>query len=121
VKATIEQRAYEWMHGIDVDRGVSSETIWWLMMGHPRPAHFTISGYPHDPSDFGRCHKLLKAIPEWKPRLHEVADHYKDSMPEWGRLIAHWPELTRLYVAEFRRKDRMAPKLYTRMRELIDA
>jgi hypothetical protein len=46
---------------------------------------------PQDAADFGRCKRLLDAIPEWKPRLGEVAEAYKDTA--WPRIIAKWSEL----------------------------
>lgn len=108
----------QWIVGDDT--GVSSKTIWAVMMG-------AVSGQepwyafdvPHDPDDFGRCYRLLKAIPEWRPRLHEVAERF----PKWAPLIAAWDELTALYEEEVangkpRRLCSRAPKLYERMRQL---
>ena len=92
------------------DTGISSETICTVMLGeeHSHP------DYPHDPSDFGRCYRLLSHFPEWKDRLQEVADRY----PIWGPLVSEWDELTELYLEEL--PSNRAPKLYARMKELID-
>lgn len=38
--------------------------------------------------------------------------------PEWAALAGAWSELTALYIEE--RPSGMAPRLYARMRELID-
>lgn len=62
------QKALKWVTGDDT--GLSSITIWKIMMtgemeDEPRA--------PADPSDFGRCYRLLKLIPEFEnslPFLH---------------------------------------------------
>jgi len=46
---------------------------------------------PQDAADFGRCKRLLNAIPEWKSRLGEVAVAYKETA--WPRIISKWSEL----------------------------
>lgn len=77
---------------------------------------------PSDPSDFGRCYRLLKLIPEWRPRLSEVAARYR----QWTALIEHWDELTAMYEDELENGpknkfgSRMAPRTYDRMKVLID-
>jgi hypothetical protein len=71
---------------------------------------------PADPSDFGRCYRLLKHFPEWRLRLLEVVARY----PEWCALVREWDALTELYEEEIKRPDRCAPKLYDRMKDLID-
>jgi hypothetical protein len=87
------------------DTGISSETIWSVMTGHPAGRY----GVPRDPADFGRCHRLLALFPTWRERLPEVTVRF----PEWALLIEAWPELTRLYVEEI--VSDTAPKLYARI------
>lgn len=65
-------------------------------------------------SDFRRCYLLLKFIPEWKQRLHEVAERF----PKWKPFVEQWDELTQLYEEERENVDGKARKLYARMREL---
>lgn len=50
---------------------------------------------PHDADDFGRCVRLLEAMPEFRPQLHKVSDKH----PEWGQIIANWDGLEFLYHA----------------------
>jgi hypothetical protein len=97
---------HAWIAGPDT--GMSSKTIWCVMMGAYCREPYT----PADPSDFGRCYRLLKAFPEWRERMPEVAVKH----PEWGPLVREWAALTALYEEELP-KDR-APKLYARMQEL---
>lgn len=101
------------------DTGTSSKTIWSVMMG----AEPDDASPPSDPSDFGRCHRLLQIAPvSWRENLQRVADKY----PEWSALVRQWDELTALYEDELvngpinKYRERMAPKTYARMKELID-
>lgn len=71
--------------------------------------------YPHDPSDFGRCYRFLEAVPEARSRLTMM----RDVSPVWARLVDAWDELTALYLEES--PTGVAPKLYARMKELINA
>lgn len=101
-----------WLAGGDT--GMSSKTIWSVMTGRlPRHAdNWWEPSIPYDPSDFGRCHRLLEEFPAWRARLPEVADKY----PEWKPLVEVWDELTALYEEEW--ASGQAPKLYARMKEL---
>lgn len=93
------------------DTGISSRTIWFVLMGRPIPAN-DWTDVPHDPADFGRCHRLLAVMPSWRARLGEVAAEY----PEWKPLVDHWDELAALYEEELPKGT--APKMYARMQEL---
>jgi hypothetical protein len=69
--------------------------------------------YPHDPADFGRCLRLLEAVPELHTHLARAADISR----QWAALVARWEELEGLYREEF--PSGSAPKLYRRMKEII--
>ena len=92
------------------DTGLSSETIWAVMMG----TQAEWASIPYDPSDFGRCHRLLEAIPEWRPRLPEVAEVY----PEWKPLVDSWDEMTRLYLRDL--PTGRSDELYNLMQEFLE-
>lgn len=94
------------------DTGISSETIWSVLMNRRIAKPHWHADVPHDPADFGRCYRLLKVMPSWRARLPEVAEKY----PKWAPLVAAWDELTALYEEE--EPSGMAPKLYARMKEL---
>jgi hypothetical protein len=80
----------QWYYGDDT--GASSLTIAHVLGGIPvRRPH-----PPCDAADFGRCHRLLEAMPGWQKRLVAVVERY----PEWGPLVAAWAELTELSLAE---------------------
>ena len=102
-----------WIHG--TDRGRSSETLWNHFTGRHEPN----PDVPHDAADFGRCHRLLRAFPEWRSRLHEVGHRY----PAWKRLAGRWHELELLYESEVPdfmewNHARPAPQTNARMKEL---
>lgn len=95
------------------DTGVSSETIVRIAVG-VKPAKGDYFDAPYDPSDFGRCYRLLKQFPELKKKMHVVAKKCKAFAP----LVAHWDELTALWEEESNNGTGRAPKLYARMKEL---
>lgn len=82
-----------WITGHDT--GTSSKTIWAVMMkAVDKRAQFGSDYYvPLDTSDFGRCYRLLKQFPEWRPRMKEVAKIF----PMWSPFVEHWDELTKMY------------------------
>ena len=49
--------------------------------------------YPHDADDFGRCLGLLRAAPELREKLGQVAATGK----EWAAIVANWKEFEDLY------------------------
>jgi hypothetical protein len=68
--------------------------------------------YPHDPSDFWRCLKLLEAVPELAEHIPAMAAHG----PIWSAYVEHWAEMTALYADE--EPTGTAPKLYALMKRL---
>lgn len=96
------------------ERGISSETIFEVMTGIPLASETWGYSTPRDPSDFNRCHKLLKAVPEFRDRIKEVGEKF----PHWKPIVENWDELEALFSEELKRKDGMAPKLYKRINEL---
>lgn len=107
----------EWLHGTDT--GVSSLTIFSVLSRRYGTRalvriHRGAVGAPHDPSDLGRCIRLLDAIPGWRERLPEVAA----SHPEWAPLVERWADLERLYRVELTRADGKATKTLELMQEI---
>lgn len=109
---TIPRAAWDWLKSSDT--GVSSLTIWSVMVGIDPPRDYWGPDVPYDPDDFGRCHRLLKRFPAWRDRLGEVAAAH----PEWGPLVREWGALAKMYEAEH--PSGRAPRLYEMMRPLID-
>lgn len=100
------------------DTGSSSNALAAFFSGAPNRS----SDYPHDPDDFGRCYRLLRAVPELRARIGEAAVLSKS----WAALIGAWDELEALYEqfcdADGRRIDAdgypAAKKMYQRMQDL---
>lgn len=100
----------DWLMGRDT--GISSATIYAAITGARSP--YSRLDVPYDPSDFGRCYRLLKLFPDWRTQLHKTITICK----RWKPFVKAWDELTALYEEELFKGD-TAPKLYKRMRELV--
>jgi hypothetical protein len=112
---SFEDRLNAWIVSGDV--GVSSKTIWGTMLGFEMRDE-DIS-HPHDPSDLGRCLRLLEHFPEWKPRLRELCD----LSVEWAALILRWDEIASTMENEVGiawEKGKSAPATYILMRTIIE-
>lgn len=44
--------------------------------------------YPRDPADFGRCLRLVEAVPELESKIRDMSQHGK----KWSVVAAHWHE-----------------------------
>ena len=91
--------------------GISSIAIYDFMTIGKRPGDTAI---PLDPSDFGRCYRLLKIVPAWRARLGELGA----CSAGWRPLVEAWAEMERLYEAELADGTGSAPELYALMRRL---
>ena len=108
----IQARATAWIIGHDT--GVSSKTIWAVMIGgNPDRKNTSYWDIPSDPADFGRCYRLLKLIPEWKKDLNKVAKTF----PKWKYFIDNWDKMEAMYLEEL--PTGRCPKLYEFMQEYI--
>jgi hypothetical protein len=113
--ASITERAAAW--GASGDTGISSEALCSVMLGRD-PRRDWGYNYPHDPSDLGRCLRLLDKIPEWASRISEMAK----LSPEWAALVARWEEIAATMVDEVGidwSKGREAPKTYALMKSVL--
>jgi len=108
----VEKKALNWLSKGDV--GLSSMTIFHHLIGTEK---FNID-IPHDPSDFGRCYRLLKEVPEWNNRLHEL----KSLSKKWSNLIDNWSKLTEMYEKnlETNFNNHKEIGMYEFMRKLIN-
>lgn len=104
--ADIKDRLIDWLQSGDT--GLSSKYMAAVCAG----AGGARNEYPHDPSDFGRCYRFLKAVPEARENLHRI----KDSGAVWAAYVDHWVEMERLYEEEL--STSKAPKLYALMQRI---
>ncbi|WP_321154015.1 hypothetical protein [Serratia nevei] len=49
--------------------------------------------YPRDPADFGRCLRLVEAVPELECKIHDMSQHGK----KWAVVAANWNEWAEVY------------------------
>lgn len=104
--------AHEWLFAGDT--GLSSECIWRHMMGVPEPKRHA-DAYPLDPSDFGRCYRLLNQFPEWRARLPEMASHG----PVWAALVTSWDSIQSAYESAVNSRALIAEECYDLMQSAI--
>jgi hypothetical protein len=75
-------------------------------------------GHPSDPSDLGRCLRLLELFPEWKPRVSEMAAYGAG----WAGLTARWDEIANSMADEVGiawEKGKSASRTYDLMQTAI--
>lgn len=85
-------KVMEWFIGDDT--GLSSKSIAAHMCGAKVGRYLNYP--PSDPSDLGRCLRLLERFPEWKARLPEMATVSKD----WAKIIPHWDAAAAMMAEE---------------------
>lgn len=71
--------------------------------------------HPLDPSDLGRCIRLVHNVPDIRSAFPAIAA----SGAKWKTVIEHWDELLALYAEECQGREYFnAPKTYDRMKAL---
>jgi len=118
----LSAKAQAWLKG--GEQGLSSCTMFAICSGYlpdylqdcTRPKH-----YPADPDDFGRCQKLIEAVPE-------VAEANRQLMPTvstvWSALITAWTAILSCMEDEspdWRTGKLSAPRTYDLMQEVIES
>lgn len=105
----IPQNAIEWLlHG---ERGASSNSIFFAITGVPVGQY---KMHPSDPSDFYRCYKLIKQVPEFKPQLFKVATFSK----QWLAVYNNWAKMEMMLEADLKAGKEKSPELYKFMKEI---
>lgn len=120
IKASPNMGLYQWLTSDDT--GLSSMHMARVLAeccgqnhGVPGPAMYEDPfAAPSDPSDLGRCLRLLEAVPQLVPHLGEMSKR----SPLWAAYIAKWPEMVALYKEEY--PTGSAPKLYDLMHSIQD-
>lgn len=103
-----------WFGGID--KGASSETMAVAALTGFAPDR---ADYPHDPSDFGRCARLIDRIPEVRQAAFSALANHGTV---WPRLIAAWDEIHDCMEEECGiawEKGSSAPITYAAMQAII--
>lgn len=95
-----------WLAGDDV--GTSSRTMVAIALGATE-GDFDA---PHDPSDFGRCYRLVKAVPAIRESFLTISMR----VPAFLRILHNWDELCTIYVRDL--NSGKSSELYQRIKEL---
>jgi len=93
------------------DTGMSSKAIFDFMRTG------TKGGWtPSDPSDLGRCLRLLERFPEWRERMPEMSE----CSPKWARMMPYWGALEASLLREVGglHTDGSAPETYQMMKAI---
>jgi hypothetical protein len=65
--------------------------------------------YPRDPADFGRCLRLIEAVPELESKISDMSQHGK----EWAVVAARWHEWAAMsLVDDYKRFYRLMKLCY---------
>lgn len=106
----IDKRLAEWLSGRDT--GVSSKAIAMFLGAGVKPEMWST---PSDPSDLGRCLRLLEKIPEFKERFAEMVE----AGGFWPTFVERWSEMEQSMADEVGidwSEGKSAPKTYELMR-----
>ncbi|EPS1205519.1 TPA: hypothetical protein ACKP07_004995 [Serratia marcescens] len=98
----------EWF--VSRDTGISSETMAAIHLGAEKGRF----NPPLDPSDFGRCYRLLEKAPSIRASFSRIGQ----LCPAFKPLLDNWDELCALFCLES--STGRAPKLYRRMQDLLE-
>lgn len=109
-----QRKTIEWL--ASGETGLSSETMaFWIAFDIKREDRH----HPLDPADFGRCLRLLEAVPEMRPHLHRMCEVSKP----WAAIAARWDEIEACHIEEVGlgwTKARSAPKTYELMGSILE-
>lgn len=94
------------------DAGISSKTMAVLALGAADHVNFIRLDAPHDPSDFGRCYRLVKLIPQ----IREFFALISIKVPTFAGIICEWDSLCNLYERDFAKGK--SQELYERIQSL---
>lgn len=111
---SVDKRVFEWL--ASGDTGLSSEAIMLWLSARVKDETWG-SHTPSDPSDLGRCLRLLERIPEWKERMPEMAE----AGGLWPGYVARWDEMAALMEEEVGidcSKGKSAPRTYALMKQV---
>ncbi|WP_124829234.1 MULTISPECIES: hypothetical protein [unclassified Burkholderia] len=92
------------------DTGVSSESMVAVVARAKSLAHELDA--PYDPADFGRCYRLVKAVPEIRGRFSDIAA----AIPTFKGILDNWNQLVAIYERDL--PTGKSTELHQRIRQL---
>lgn len=106
---TLQKKIGEWL--MNDDTGLSSKCIAGILLGAD-PTAVVRTPHPLDPSDFGRCLRLVRFLGLTAKDL-DVMTGVSD---EWKAVVDNWNRWAELYDEASKRTDGSAESLYSEMR-----
>lgn len=91
------------------DTGLSSETMAAIALGANTRSGLSA---PHDVADFGRCYRLVKAVPQVRHAFPQIAR----KCPAFAGIIREWDELVVIYLRDLPKFG--SKELYQRIENL---
>ncbi|MDA8376104.1 MAG: hypothetical protein M0Z50_03320 [Planctomycetia bacterium] len=120
--AELDEAAIQWL--AVGEQGRSSQAIFWRINAHLQfpdaKAPMESAAYPLDPSDLGRCRKLLEQVPSVNEKFAQVMGTMAG--PVWAGLVENWECLWATMDREapaWREGVGMAKETYRIMNEII--
>lgn len=115
LSAGAQKQLGNWL--LNGNTGVSSNTMAAIALGaNELHDHDITDGCgldaPHDPSDFGRCYRLVLAVPEIREHFPRIGKKVK----QFAGIIREWDALVWIYERDKPKGE--SPELYRRIREL---
>lgn len=95
----------------DQDTGISSEAMATIAMG-AKKSKLARFDAPHDPADFGRCYRLVQAVPELREHFPRIGR----MVPAFAEILKEWDSLCALYLQDL--PSGRSDALYRRIKEL---
>jgi hypothetical protein len=92
------------------DRGMSSNYLAAVLDGVATRWVYSVPhevNFPHDPSDFGRCVRMLDACPGFRELLPAAMADPRHG-PAWNALASEWADLEAMYAAALPSGDAQA-------------
>ena len=102
-----------WM--LSGETGISSETMLGIALGGKKPSKSNWSARldaPHDPSDFGRCYRLVQIAPS----IREDFDRIGKMVPQFAGILREWDALCAIYERDL--LSGKSDELYKKIKQL---
>ncbi|RQS39746.1 hypothetical protein [Burkholderia sp. Bp8990] len=94
------------------DTGISSTTMAAIALGATNSSGLSSFDAPYDPADFGRCYRLVTAVPE----IREFFPRIGKKVPAFRGILREWDDLVKLFKRD--QKSGRSDELYQRIKQL---
>ncbi len=91
------------------ETGISSEYMAGVLSGDLHTKY----GHPHDPADFNRCVKLIKAVPGFR----SIIPRMSIKSPQWAAVVENWDRWEKMLEDAIKTQNGNAKELYQEMKD----